>query len=102
MTQTNWKKTVSNEWVATGGGFDYYITYFRSKKDPTLQIELWEESNNERKHLKNTMVNLGRRDKDSNPKDDYESIQGDYIATKEFKTFEDGLNWLKSIYGDLE
>ena len=98
LNTKKWLKTVNDEYIATGGGFNYYITFYIKKSNPLKQIEILQEVNNyTNKRLRTVSLNIGTR-YDYNLKDkwrNYEFIQGDYSITKEFKTKTEAIKFIK-------
>jgi hypothetical protein len=78
-----WRKTVDDEFICTGGGIDYYITFFRNIKNPRRQIEVFQDIFNG-KRKQDYAVNIGTLFEKTD--DVYEFIQGDYIETKGFRS----------------
>lgn len=85
MELKGWNRTVDDEWISTGGGFDYFITFYRNIKNPRLQIEIFQESDNNQKKIRSFSVNIGIRPEDD--EDNYEFIQGNYLfVSQDLKT----------------
>jgi hypothetical protein len=93
MALKDWKKTVNDEWTPTGGGFNYFLTFFRSTKNPRKQIEIFQDSDWERKRKKQFGVNIGTLPVRTN--DPYYFIEGDYQHVRQFKTKRDALEYAK-------
>ena len=74
-----WKKIIDDEFYNTGGGFDYYLTFYRNENNPLRQIEIWVEADYKGKRNNNIGVNIGTRYE--NNTDVFDPIQGNYIHT---------------------
>jgi hypothetical protein len=90
-----WKRIVNDEWISTGGGFDYYITFYRNTKNPLKQIELFQETDNGKKRLASWMVNIGTLFEKTS--DVYEFIQGDYFKVESFALKKDAIRFINKM-----
>lgn len=93
MAIKDWKRTVNDEWTPTGGGFNYFLTFFRSTKNPRRQIEIFQDSDWDRKRKKHFGVNVGTLP--FKTKDPYYFIEGDYQGVESFRTKSEAMKYAK-------
>jgi hypothetical protein len=58
-----WYVAINDQFISTGGGFDYFITLFRHKNNPRLQVEVFIDTTWwEKQKLDHFVVNVGLLD----------------------------------------
>jgi len=87
--KTEWENIVNNEYINTGGNICYNITFYRNKKNPLKQIEIFVNLDRDGKINIGDGVGLNVGTLYEKTTDKYEFIQGDYKEVKTFKNLKE-------------